>query len=264
MIPWFMGRRAGSGSRSPSRRRSSPGARGRSTGDLAQPAPSGDDDGHAHLARRRRVVHLVGSLCSSSGSEDHLYFEVAAVVVVLVLAGRYAEARAKHRAGSAFARTARHGSQDRVGARRRWHRARRSRSKTCTSAIGSSSGRARRSPPTVSWSRGRRPSTRRLLTGESLPVEVGPGSPVTGATINVGRPSRRRGDARRRRHRARADRPARRRQAQSGKAQAQRLADRVSAVFVPAVIVVAAGHARRPGSSRRATPTRPSRPRSPS
>ena len=62
----------------------------------------------------------------------------------------------------------------------------RSRSTTCTSATASSSGRGRRSPPTVSWSREPPRSTRRLLTGESLPVEVGPGSPVTGATINVG------------------------------------------------------------------------------
>ena len=78
-----------------------------------------------------------------------------------------------------------------------------------------------------------------LLTGESLPVEVGPGSPVTGATINVG------GRLVVEATRVGADTALAQigrlvTQAQSGKAQAQRLADRVSAVFVPAVILVAA------------------------
>ena len=47
------------------------------------------------------------------------------------------------------------------------------------------SGPARRSPPTASSSRARRRSTRRMLTGEPVPVEVGPGDEVTGATLNT-------------------------------------------------------------------------------
>ena len=80
---------------------------------------------------------------------------------------------------------------------------------------------------------------RSLLTGESVPVEVGPGDAVIGATVNVGGRLVVRADARRRRHRARADRAARRGEAQSGKAPVQRLADRVAGVFVPVVIAIA-------------------------
>ena len=79
-----------------------------------------------------------------------------------------------------------------------------------------------------------------LLTGESVPVEVGPGDAVTGATVNAGG-----------RLVVRATRVGAETQlaqltrlvteAQSGKAPVQRLADRVSAVFVPVVIAVSVG-----------------------
>jgi Cu+-exporting ATPase len=173
-----------------------------------------------------------------TGSDDHLYFEVAAVVTVLVLAGRYAEARAKHRATSALralldmgAKTAsvldvdgtEHEvpSEDvRVGDRF----VVRPGEKIATDGVVVDGASA------VDAS---------LLTGESLPVEVGPGSAVTGATINVG------GRLVVEATRVGADTALAQigrlvAQAQSGKAQVQRLADRVSAVFVPAVIVIAA------------------------
>jgi len=78
-----------------------------------------------------------------------------------------------------------------------------------------------------------------LLTGESMPVEVGPGDAVTGATVNVGgrivvRASRVGADT----ELAQIGRLVE--QAQSGKAPVQRLADRVSGVFVPVVLVLAA------------------------
>jgi len=79
-----------------------------------------------------------------------------------------------------------------------------------------------------------------LLTGESAPVDVGPGSEVAGATINasgrlVVRATRVGADT------ALAQIAALVARAQAGKAPVQRLADRVSAVFVPVVILVALG-----------------------
>ena len=61
-----------------------------------------------------------------------------------------------------------------------------SRSSSWPSVTGSWCAPARRSPPTA-WSRTARPrSTPRMLTGESVPVEVGPGDAVVGATVNAG------------------------------------------------------------------------------
>jgi Cu+-exporting ATPase len=79
-----------------------------------------------------------------------------------------------------------------------------------------------------------------LLTGETVPVEVGPGDTVVGATVNSG------GRLTVRATRVGADTELARigrlvEQAQSGKAPVQRLADRVSAVFVPIVFVIAFG-----------------------
>ena len=97
-----------------------------------------------------------------------------------------------------------------------------------------------------------------MLTGESVPVEVGPGDAVVGATVNAGgrlvvRATRVGADTQLAQMAALVE------DAQSGKAQVQRLADRVSGVFVPIVIAFAVGHARRSGSAR--APARP--PRSP-
>ena len=79
-----------------------------------------------------------------------------------------------------------------------------------------------------------------LLTGESVPVEVEPGSPVTGATVNAGgrlivRATRVGADT------ALAQIARLVTEAQNGKATVQRLADKISAVFVPVVIVLAVG-----------------------
>ena len=77
-----------------------------------------------------------------------------------------------------------------------------------------------------------------MLTGEPVPVEVGPGDAVTGATVNAG------GRLVVRATRVGADTALARiarlvEEAQSGKARVQRLADRVSAIFVPIVLVLA-------------------------
>lgn len=79
-----------------------------------------------------------------------------------------------------------------------------------------------------------------MLTGESVPVEVAPGDQVVGATVNVGGRlvvrAKRIGSDTQLAQMARLVEDA-----QSGKAQAQRLADKVSAVFVPIVIALAVG-----------------------
>ena len=176
-------------------------------------------------------------------SDSHVYFEVAAVVVVFVLAGRLAEAKAKHRAGSALRALLDMGAKsasvlDVEGTERdvpiedvhvgdRF--VVRPGEKIATDGVvveGSSAVDAS------------------ILTGESLPVEVGPGFPVAGATINAGgrlvvEATRVGADT------ALAQIARLVSQAQSGKAKAQRLADRISAVFVPTVIVVALRHVRR-------------------
>ena len=76
-----------------------------------------------------------------------------------------------------------------------------------------------------------------MLTGESVPVEVGPGDPVVGATVNVGgrlvvRANRIGSDTQLAQMARLVE------DAQNGKAQAQRLADRISGVFVPIVIAL--------------------------
>ncbi len=102
----------------------------------------------------------------------------------------------------------------------------------------SSSARARRSPPTASSSRARSAVDLSMLTGEPVPVEVGPGDEVAGATVNtVGRlvvaATQVGADT------ALAQIARLVAEAQAGKAPVQRLADRVSAVFVPIVIGIA-------------------------
>jgi len=184
------------------------------------------------------AAYLWSTAVLAFNRDSDVYFEVAAVVVVFVLAGRLAEAKAKHRAGSALralldmgAKTASVVDVDgtersvpiedvRVGDRF----VVRPGEKIATDGIvveGSSA---------VDTS---------ILTGESLPVEVGPGSTVTGATINEGgrivvEATRVGADT----ALAQIGRLVSR--AQSGKAKAQRLADRISAVFVPTVIAIAA------------------------
>ena len=79
-----------------------------------------------------------------------------------------------------------------------------------------------------------------MLTGESVPVEVGAGDTVTGATVNAG--GRLVVEATRVGADTQLARMARLvEDAQNGKAAAQRLADRISAVFVPVVIALALG-----------------------
>jgi Cu+-exporting ATPase len=172
-------------------------------------------------------------------ASDHIYLEVAAVVTTFILAGRYFEARAKRRAGAALEALLDLGAKDVAlldgdGSERRVpvealsvgdRFVVRPGEKVATDGVVESGSSA------VDQS---------LVTGESVPVEVGPGVEVIGATINVGgrlvvRAAKVGEDT------ALAQIARLVTEAQSGKAPVQRLADRVSAVFVPVVFALAVG-----------------------
>lgn len=169
-------------------------------------------------------------------SAGHVYFEVAAVVTVFLLAGRYAEAKAKRSAGAALRALLSLGAKDAAVLRG-------------DAEVRVPVGELRVGDLIVVRP-GERVATDGVIaegasaldssamTGESVPVDVGPGDEVLGGAVNtsgriVVRASRVGADTQlSRMARMVAD-------AQNGKASVQRLADRVSAVFVPAVLVIA-------------------------
>ncbi|MGA5206793.1 heavy metal translocating P-type ATPase [Streptomyces variegatus] len=169
----------------------------------------------------------------------NIYLEAAAGVTAFILAGRYFEARAKRKAGAALRALLELGAKDvtvlRAGGREE------------TVAVAELKvgdrflvrpGEKIATDGTVV--EGTSAVDASMLTGESVPVEAGAGDPVTGATINVG------GRLVVRATRVGADTQLARmarlvEDAQNGKAAAQRLADRISAVFVPVVIALALG-----------------------
>ena len=179
-------------------------------------------------------------LLPGTGTHDmaELYLEVAAAVVTFLLAGRFFEARAKRSAGAALRALLELGAKD----------------------VSVLDGDAERRIPIEALKVGDRFVVRpgekiatdgvvvegssavdmSLLTGESVPVEVGAGSDVAGATVNAGgrlvvRATRIGSDT------ALAQIARLVTEAQTGKAPVQRLADRVSGVFVPVVIALAVG-----------------------
>jgi len=171
-----------------------------------------------------------------SGEAD-MYLEVAAGVTVFILLGRYLEATAKRRAGAAVTALLELGAKDvavldETGAERRIPVERlqagdrfvvRPGEKVATDGVVEEGASA------VDQS---------LLTGEPVPVEKQPGDEVVGATVNAGgrlvvRATKVGADT------ALAQIARLVTAAQSGKAPVQRLADRVSRVFVPAVIALA-------------------------
>ena len=166
-----------------------------------------------------------------------IYLEVAAGVTMFLLLGRFLEQRSKRRAGAALRALGELGAKDvailRDGVETRMPLSQllvgdvfvvRPGEKIATDGIvldGSSAVDAS------------------MLTGESVPVEVTPGDTVTGATVNVGgrllvTATRIGSDTQLARMAQLVE------EAQSGKAEAQRLADRLSAVFVPIVFAIAA------------------------
>jgi P-type Cu+ transporter len=165
-----------------------------------------------------------------------IYFEVAAGVTLFVLAGRYFEKRSKRRAGAALRALLQLGAKDvavlRNGAEVRVP--------VDQLAVGDEfvvrPGEKIATDGTVVS--GSSAVDASMLTGESVPVEVGQGDRVTGATVNAGGRLIVRatgiGDDTQLAQMAKLVEAA-----QSGKAEVQRLADRISGVFVPIVIAIA-------------------------
>ncbi|MCD0451680.1 heavy metal translocating P-type ATPase [Actinocorallia sp. API 0066] len=184
------------------------------------------------------MTHPFSLTIARTDGSGNIYLEAAAGVTAFLLAGRYFEARSKRRAGAALRALLHLGAKDvavlRDGVEIRVPTDRlqpgdrfvvRPGEKIATDGIVEDGTSA------VDAS---------MLTGESVPVEVGPGDTVTGATVNAG------GRLVVRATRVGADTQLARmarlvEEAQTGKAEVQRLADRVSGVFVPIVIALALG-----------------------
>jgi Cu+-exporting ATPase len=179
-------------------------------------------------------MHMTFQLISQPGSgAGEIYLEVASAVTVFILAGRYFEARAKRESSAALRALLELGAKDasvlKGGVEVRMPVAALTIGDRFVVRPGekiATDGRIVDGSSAVDLS---------MLTGESVPVEVGPAEHVVGAAINVGgrlvvEVTAVGADT----ELARLGRLVE--EAQAGKAQAQRLADRVSAVFVPVVI----------------------------
>ena len=172
----------------------------------------------------------------------NIYLEAAAGVTTFILAGRYFESRSKRRAGSALRALLELGAKDVAVLR--------------DGPDGAVEERIPTDQLTTDMVFVVRPGEKiatdgvivegssavdsSMLTGESVPVEVQPGDDVVGATVNAGgrlvvRATRIGGDTQLAQMARLVE------DAQNGKAQVQRLADRISGIFVPIVIALAIG-----------------------
>ena len=172
---------------------------------------------------------------SRQSATSNIYLEVASVVTVLILSGRYFEARAKKRSGAALRHLLNLGAKDVAVLRDGLE----IRIPTDQLVVGdvftvrpgeqiATDGVVTDGTSAVDAS---------MLTGEPVPVEVGPGDAVVGATVNAG------GRLTVRATRVGADTQLAQiarlvEDAQNGKAEVQRLADKVSGIFVPVVILL--------------------------
>ncbi|MCO1654638.1 heavy metal translocating P-type ATPase [Pseudonocardia humida] len=183
------------------------------------------------------MTHPFELTIAPSDGAANIYLEVAAGVTTFLLAGRYFEARAKRRSGAALRALLELGAKDVTVLRGD----REVRIPTGQLAVGDRfvvrPGEKIATDGVVTD--GRSAVDASMLTGESVPVEVRVGDPVVGATVNAG------GRLVVRATRVGADTQLAQmarlvEDAQNGKAEVQRLADRVSGVFVPIVIALAA------------------------
>ncbi|MER7897041.1 heavy metal translocating P-type ATPase [Streptomyces sp. NPDC096046] len=165
-----------------------------------------------------------------------IYLEVASGVTAFILLGRYLEARSKRRAGAALRALMELGAKDVAVLRD----GREVRIPAQRLAVGDRfvvrPGEKIATDGTVV--EGASAVDASMLTGESVPVDVVPGDPVTGATVNAGgrlvvEATRVGADTRLARMAKLVE------DAQNGKAEVQRLADRISGIFVPVVLLIA-------------------------
>ncbi|MEQ8147792.1 heavy metal translocating P-type ATPase [Streptomyces sp. OP7] len=183
------------------------------------------------------MTHPFEFTVARSDGAGNLYLEAAAGVTAFILAGRHFEARAKRRAGAALRALLELGAKDVTVLLRDGREERRP---VTALAVGDRflvrPGEKIATDGTVV--EGSSAVDASMLTGESVPVEVTSGDQVTGATVNAG--GRLVVEATRVGADTQLARMARLvEDAQNGKASAQRLADRISAVFVPVVIALA-------------------------
>ena len=173
---------------------------------------------------------------SRSEGASTIYLEVAAGVTAFILLGRYLEARSKRRAGAALRALMELGAKEVAVLRD----GREVRIPVDRLAVGDlfvvRPGEKVATDGTVV--QGTSAVDASMLTGESVPVDVAPGDAVTGATVNAGgrlvvEATRIGADTRLARMAQLVE------EAQTGKAEVQRLADRISGVFVPAVLLIA-------------------------
>ncbi|MFI5486760.1 heavy metal translocating P-type ATPase [Micromonospora echinaurantiaca] len=184
------------------------------------------------------MTHPFSFDISRTDGAGNIYLEAAAGVTVFILAGRYFEARSKRTAGAALRALLELGARDVAVLRGGTE----TRIPVDQLAVGdrfvvrpgekiATDGVVDEGTSAVDAS---------MLTGESVPVEVGPGDTVVGATINAGgrlvvTATRIGGDTQLAQMARLVE------EAQTGKAAVQRLADRISGFFVPVVIALAAG-----------------------
>jgi Cu+-exporting ATPase len=187
------------------------------------------------------MTHPFSWAIERSAGDGNIYLEVAAGVTTFILAGRYFEARSKRRAGAALRALLELGAKDVAVLRDGPDGEIEERIPTEQLAVGmrfvvrpgekiATDGVIEEGSSAVDAS---------MLTGESVPVEVAPGDPVVGATVNAGgrlvvRATRIGSDTQLAQMARLVE------DAQNGKAEVQRLADRVSGIFVPIVIALAA------------------------
>jgi Cu+-exporting ATPase len=181
-------------------------------------------------------MHMTFSWFATDPEAADLYLEVATAVTVFILAGRYMEARAKTQSGAALRALLELGAKDATVLRDGGEHRVPASSLVVGDVVVVRPGE--RIPSDGLVQDGSSAVDLSMLTGEAVPVEVGPGDRVTGATINVG------GRLVVAITRVGADTELARmgrlvEDAQTGKAEVQRLADRVSGVFVPIVIALA-------------------------
>ncbi|MEU1531240.1 heavy metal translocating P-type ATPase [Streptomyces fagopyri] len=191
--------------------------------------------GHAGMPGMRHGFELTVGRTDGSST---IYLEVAAGVVAFILLGRYLEARSKRRAGAALRALMELGARD-VAVLRDGREVRVPVERlTAGDRFVVRPGEKIATDGTVV--EGASAVDASMLTGESVPVDVTVGSVVTGATVNAG--GRLVVEATRVGADTQLARMARLvEDAQNGKAEVQRLADRISGVFVPVVLLIALG-----------------------